>query len=346
MSTPKPRTRNRRIVLNARPVGIPDDSTMRLEETPIPTPGDGQMLVRNHYLSLDPYMRGMMSDRDSYADPIPLGGVMFGGAVAEVLESRLDGYAAGDWVMTYSGWQDFALSDGTNTFKLDPAMPNKSWALGILGMPGLTAWAGLREIGKPKAGETLVVAAALGPVGSAVGQFAKRMGLRVVGAAGGAEKCRIAVEQLGFDVCLDHRAPDFEVQLKAAVPNGIDIYFENVGGRVFHAVVPLLNQQARIPLCGNIVTYNNPDQPNEGLADRTDITMARFQQYRILVQGFLVSDYLTLWPQFFEEVMPWLEAGEITYLEDMSEGLEAAPQGLRDVLSGATLGKKVIRLTV
>ena len=338
------RKSNRRIVLSARPVGIPDDSTMRLEETPIPMPDDGQMLVRNHYLSLDPYMRGMMSDRDSYIDPIPLGGVMVGGAVAEVLESRLDGSAAGDWVVTYSGWQDFALSDGSNTFKLDPAMPNKSWALGILGMPGLTAWVGLREIGKPKAGETLVVAAAVGPVGSAVGQFAKRMGLRVVGVAGGPEKCRVAVEQLGFDVCLDHRAPDFEAQLKAAVPNGVDIYFENVGGRVFHAVVPLLNQRARIPLCGNIVTYNNPDQPNEGVADRTDITMARFQQYRILVQGFLVGDYLDLTPRFFEEVIPWLEAGEITYLEDMSEGLEAAPQGLRDVLSGAAMGKKVIRL--
>lgn len=336
---------NRRIVLNARPSGMPDDSTMRLEQVAVTKPREGEMLVRNHYLSIDPYMRGMMSERDSYIDPIPLGGVMMGGTVAEVLESRLDGYAAGDWVVTYGGWQDYAISDGTMTFKLDPAMKNKSWALGILGMPGLTAWVGLREIGKPKAGETLVVAAAVGPVGSAVGQFAKRMGLRVVGVAGGPEKCRIAVEKLGFDACIDHRAADFEEQLKAAVPNGIDIYFENVGGRVFRAVVPLLNQRARIPLCGNIVTYNNADQPTEGVADRTDITMARFQQYRTRLEGFLVSDYMHLWPQFHAEVLPWIEAGEITYIEDMSTGLQMAPQGLRDVLSGANMGKKVIHLT-
>lgn len=336
---------NRKIVLAARPTGTPDDSTMQLQEEAIPQPAKGQMLVRNHYLSLDPYMRGMMSERNSYAEPIPLGGTMVGATIAEVLESQLDGYAPGDWVMTYGGWQDYALSDGTMTFKLDPAMKNKSWALGILGMPGLTAWSGLREIGKPKPGETLVVAAALGPVGSAVGQFAKRMGLRVVGVAGGAEKCRIAVEELGFDACIDHRADDFEEQLAAAVPDGIDIYFENVGGRVFRAVVPLLNQRARVPLCGNIVTYNNPDQPNPDLPDYTDVIMAKFQQFRVLAQGFLVSDYMDLWPEFHAEVMPWIEAGEIHYVEDISDGLEAAPQGLRDVLSGANIGKKVIKLT-
>lgn len=335
---------NRRIVLTARPVGEPDDSTMRLEETAIARPGKGELLVRNHYLSLDPYMRGMMSDRDSYAEPIPLGGVMMGATVSQIVDSRLDGFAAGDWVTTFGGWQDYAITDGAMTLKLDPAMPNKSWALGILGMPGLTAWAGLREIGKPKAGETLVVAAAVGPVGSAVGQFAKRMGLRVVGVAGGAEKCRIAVEKLGFDACIDHRAPDFEAQLKAAVPDGIDIYFENVGGRVLRAVVPLLNQKARIPLCGTVATYNTPDQPTEGLADHLDITMARFQQYRIQIQGFLVSDYMHLWSDFQAEVLPWVEAGEIIYVEDMSNGLESAPQGLRDVLTGGNMGKKVINL--
>ncbi|ODT18800.1 MAG: NADP-dependent oxidoreductase [Kaistia sp. SCN 65-12] len=338
-------TTNRKIILAARPTGMPNEETLKLETAPIGKPGKGQMLVRSHYLSLDPYMRGMMSDRDSYAEPIPLGGTMVGGTVAEVVESQLDGYATGDWVMTYGGWQDYAISDGSMTFGLDPAMENKSWALGILGMPGLTAWAGLREIGKPKPGETLVVAAAVGPVGSAVGQFAKKMGLRVVGVAGGAEKCRIAVKELGFDACIDHRAPDFEAQLKAAVPDGIDIYFENVGGRVFRAVVPLLNERARIPLCGNIVTYNNPDQPTEGLPDHTDIIMAKFQQYRVLAQGFLVSDYLHLWSDFHAEVAPWLTSGEVRYVEDISNGLEAAPQGLRDVLSGANIGKKVIRLT-
>ncbi|MGL4281475.1 MAG: zinc-binding dehydrogenase, partial [Albidovulum sp.] len=251
----------------------------------------------------------------------------------------------GDWLLTYGGWQEHAISDGTYTFPLNPALKQKSLALGILGMPGLTGWAGLMEIGKPKAGETLVVAAATGPVGSAVGQIAKRLGLRVVGVAGGPEKCRIAVEKMGFDACLDHRAPDFEAQLKAAVPNGIDIYFENVGGRVFRAVVPLLNEKARIPLCGAIVTYNKPEVPTKGLDDHSDIIMARLQRYRVLVQGFLAGDYFHLWDKFQEEVGGWVAAGEIATLEDVSEGLEAAPQGLRDVLSGKSLGKKVIKFT-
>lgn len=230
------------------------------------------------------------------------------------------------------------------TWKLDPGMSRKSLALGVLGMPGLTAWAGLTRIGRPKAGETLVVAAATGPVGSVVGQLAKKLGLRVVGVAGGPDKCRLAVEQFGFDACLDHRAPDFEDQLRAAVPNGIDIYFENVGGRVFRAVVPLLNMHARVPLCGNIVTYDNPDQPNAALPDHSDVIMARFQQFRILVQGFLVQDYFHLWDEFQREVGAWVESGEIRYLEDMSEGLEQAPSGLMQVISGRNFGKKVVRL--
>lgn len=345
MIKPDETTTNRKFVLNARPVGEPKDTDFRLEVEEIAAPKSGEMLVRNHFLSLDPYMRGMMADRDSYAEPIAIGGTMVGVTIGEVIASSKDGFKPGDWVVTGGGWQDFSLTDGSFAFPLDPAMKHKSLALGILGLPGLTGWAGLREIGKPKAGETLVVAAATGPVGSAVGQFAKRLGLRVVGVAGGPEKCRIAVEKMGFDACLDHRAPDFEAQLKAAVPNGIDIYFENVGGRVFRAVVPLLNEKARIPLCGNVVTYNNPDVPTEGLADHSDIIMARLQQYRVLVQGFLVSDYLHLWPEFQKEVGAWVAAGEIATLEDVSAGLEAAPQGLRDVLSGASLGKKVIRLT-
>lgn len=338
-------TTNRKIVLNSRPVGEPSDANFRLEVEELGAPKEGEILVKNHYLSLDPYMRGMMTDRDSYAEPIAIGGTMVGMTVGEVVASRRDGFKAGDWVVTFGGWQDYSISDGTYTFPVDPAMKNKSLALGILGIPGLTGWAGLMEIGKPKAGETLVVAAATGPVGSAVGQIAKRLGLYVVGVAGGPEKCRIAVEKMGFDVCLDHRAPDFEAQLKAAVPNGIDIYFENVGGRVFRAVVPLLNEKARIPLCGNIVTYNNPDVPTKGLDDHSDIIMARFQQYRILVQGFLASDYMHLWDQFQTEVGAWVAAGEIATLEDLSVGLESAPQGLRDVLSGASIGKKIIQIT-
>ncbi len=335
---------NRRIVLNARPVGTAQETDFRLETASVAQPGPGQMLVRNEYLSLDPYMRGMMSDRDSYAPPIGLGQAMVGLTVGQILTSRAEGFAEGDWVVTSGGWQDYALADAAMTWKLDPDMPKKSLAIGVLGMPGLTAWSGLMQTGKPKAGETLVVAAATGPVGSVVGQLAKKQGLRVVGVAGGPEKCRIAIEEFGFDACIDHRAPDFEAQLKAAVPDGIDIYFENVGGRVFRAVVPLLNQRARIPLCGNIVTYDNPDQPTEGLPDHTDIIMAKFQQYRVLAQGFLVSDYMHLWQQFQHEVGPLVASGEIRYLEDLGAGLEKAPQALIDVIAGRNLGKKVIRL--
>jgi NADPH-dependent curcumin reductase len=345
MLKPVETTTNRKYVLNSRPVGEPSEANFRLEVEELGAPKAGEMLVKNHYLSLDPYMRGMMTDRDSYAEPIAIGGTMVGMTVSEVVESRLEGFKAGDWVVTGGGWQENAIVGDAMTFRIDPALKQKSLALGILGMPGLTGWAGLMEIGKPKAGETLVVAAATGPVGSAVGQIAKRLGLRVVGVAGGPEKCRIAVEKMGFDICLDHRAPDFEAQLKAAVPNGIDIYFENVGGRVFRAVVPLLNEKARIPLCGNIVTYNNPDVPTKGLDDHSDIIMARFQQYRVLIQGFLAPDYFHLWDRFQKEVGAWVAAGEIATLEDVSVGLEAAPQGLRDVLSGASLGKKVIKPT-
>ena len=336
---------NSRIVLAARPTGMPEEKHFRTEQVPIAAPSAGELLVRNHYLSIDPYMRGMMGDRASYVEPVPLGGVMVGATIGEVIESCFSGFKAGDWVFSPGGWQNYSVVDGGAAFKIDPAMKHKSWVLGILGMPGMTAWVGLREIGKPKAGETLVVAAATGSVGSAVGQFAKRAGLRVVGVAGGPEKCRIAVEQFGFDACLDHHAPDFEQQLKTAVPDGIDIYFENVGGRVFRAIVPLLNQRARVPLCGNIVTYNNPDRPTEGLPDYTDIIMAKFQQYRVLVQGFLISDYMGQWIDFHAEVMPWIEAGKIAYLEDMGTGLTAAPQSLRDVLTGGNMGKKVIHLT-
>lgn len=335
---------NRRVVLNARPVGAAQETDFRLETAPVAQPGPGQMLVRNDYLSLDPYMRGMMSERDSYTQPIGLGETMAGLTVGQVIASQAEGFAEGDWVVTAGGWQDYALVDNTAIWKLDPDMPKKSLAIGVLGMPGLTAWAGLMQIGKPKAGETLVVAAATGPVGSVVGQLAKKRGLRVVGVAGGPEKCRIAVEELGFDLCLDHRAADFEAQLKAAVPDGIDIYFENVGGRVFRAVVPLLNQRARIPLCGNIVTYDNPDQPNASLPDYTDVVMAKFQQFRVLAQGFLVGDYFDLWDEFQREVGPLVASGEIRHLEDMGEGLEQAPKALMDVISGRNMGKKVIRL--
>jgi NADPH-dependent curcumin reductase CurA len=333
---------SRRSDPNSRRVGAARETDFRLETVKVTPPETGQMLVRNDYLSLDPYMRGMMSDRDSYVPPLAIGETMAGATVGQIVESRAEGFAPGDWVVTAGRRQDYAVVDGTMTWKLDPAMPHKSLALGVLGIPGLAAWAGLMQIGKPKAGETLMVAAATGPVGSVVGHLARKLGLRVVGVAGGPEKCRIAVEKLGFDACIDHRAPDFEAELRKAVPNGIDIYFENVGGRVFRAVVPLLNQQARIPLSGNIVTYDNPDRPNEALPDHTDMIMARLQQYRVLIQGFLVSDYFQLWDAFQREVGPLVAAGDIRYFEDMDEGLEAAPKAMIDVISGRNMGKKVV----
>lgn len=335
---------NRRFVLNERPKGEPDANTLRLETVAIPAPKEGEFLARNYYLSLDPYMRGRMSDRESYAEPVALNDVMVGGTVSRIVESKNSDFAVGDWVVTSGGWQDYAISDGAMTFRLDPDMQNKSYGLGILGMPGFTAWAGLTQIGLPKAGETLVVAAATGPVGSAVGQIAKILGLRVIGIAGGPEKCRYAVEHFGFDACIDHKADDFEAQLAAATPDGIDIYFENVGGKVFDAVLPRLNMCARIPLCGNIVTYNNPDAVAEG-GDRTHVVMAYFQQHRITIRGFIIfDDFGHLYDDFQREMQGWLAERKIAYLEDMSEGLENAPGALNQVLRGENFGKKVIRI--
>ena len=247
---------NRQWILAERPVGEPNDNTLRLVETPVPTPGKGQMLLRAEYLSLDPYMRGRMSAARSYAAPVEVGEVMVGGTVSRVVTSDVKGFAPGDWVMNYGGWQDYSVSDGAGVTNLGPDPAHPSWALGILGMPGFTAWAGLTQIGQPKPGETIVVAAATGPVGATVGQIGKILGCRVVGIAGGPEKCAYAVETLGFDACIDHKRDDLAQALAEATPDGIDVYFENVGGRVFDAVMPRLNTFARIPVCGLIAQYN------------------------------------------------------------------------------------------
>jgi len=241
---------NRKIVLANRPQGLPDDKTLRLEEAPVPEPDSSQMLLRTHYLSLDPYMRGRMNDAKSYAEPVKIGEVMTGQVVAEVVSSNVDQFKKGDWVLHGSGWQDYAVSDGTEVLNLGQSPSNPTWALGILGMPGYTAYAGLLKIGEPKAGETVVVAAASGPVGATVGQIAKLTGCRVVGIAGGDAKCEHVVNRLGFDACIDHKSKNFADELKAACPDGIDVYFENVGGKVLYAVLPLLNAFARVPVCG------------------------------------------------------------------------------------------------
>nr|WP_316652208.1 NADP-dependent oxidoreductase [uncultured Gellertiella sp.] len=334
---------NRRLVLAERPVGEPTDRTLRLETDPVPEPGPGQMLLRTEYLSLDPYMRGRMSDAPSYAAPVEIDGVMVGGTVAEVVTSRIDRFKAGDYVLSFSGWQDYALSDGEGVQPLGPNPSHPSRALGIMGMPGFTAWAGLREIGKPKAGETIVVAGATGPVGSTVGQIGKILGCRVVGVAGGPEKCRHAVSTLGFDACVDHKAADFAAQLKAAVPGGIDIYFENVGGKVFDAVVGLLNPAARIPLCGLISQYNATALP-EG-PDRMSWLMGQMLRKRITMRGFIIfNDFGHLYPDFAREMGGWIEAGRIHYREEMIEGLEQAPSAFIGLLRGEAFGKRVVHV--
>jgi len=335
---------NRRIVLANRPKGAPDASTLRLENAAIPTPGPGQMLLRSAYLSLDPYMRGRMNDAKSYAEPVAIGGVMTGQVVAEVMLSNLDSFAPGDHVLAGSGWQDYALSDGADVLNLGPNPTNPSWALGIMGMPGYTAYAGLLKLGEPKPGETAVVAAASGPVGATVGQIAKIKGCRVVGIAGGAEKCAHVVDVLGFDACIDHKAPDFAAQLKAACPAGIDVYFENVGGKVLYAVLPLLNAFARMPVCGVVSWYNLPGLPDG--PDMGPAIMGTILRMKVKVQGFIIFDSFpkSLYAEFVRDMTEWLATGKMHYTEQMVEGLENAPNALYDLLVGKSFGKMVVRL--
>src|SRR5579864_8861073 len=252
----------KRVVLASRPVGEPKTSDFRIEDFAPPSPGEGQVLLRTIWLSLDPYMRGRMSDGPSYAAPVPINGVMEGGTVSEVIASNNPGFATGDIVLSRAGWQTHALSDGKGLAKIDPKIAPISTAVGVLGMPGMTAYTGLLEIGKPKAGETVVVAAASGAVGSAVGQIARIKGARAIGIAGGKDKCDYVTNELGFDACLDHRDPNLAAKLKEACPKGIDVYFENVGGAVFEAVFPLLNAFARMPVCGLIAHYNDTQNHN------------------------------------------------------------------------------------
>lgn len=334
---------NRQLVLAERPKGEPTTETLRMVETELPKPGPGQMLLRTVYLSLDPYMRGRMSDAPSYAPPVNIGEVMVGGTVSRVVESNLPGFEAGDWVLSFNGWQDYALSDGQGVTNLGKSPEHPSWALGVLGMPGFTAWAGVTQIGQPKPGETLVVAAATGAVGSAVGQIGRLLGCRVVGIAGGPEKCAYAVEELGFDACIDHKSDDFPDQLARAVPDGIDIYFENVGGKVFDAVLPLLNPRARIPLCGLISQYNATSLP-EG-PDRMNWLLGQILRKRITLRGFIIfEDFGHLYPDFARQMGEWVKAGKIHYREEVIDGLENAPRAFIGLLRGENFGKRVIRV--
>jgi len=326
----------KRIVLASRPVGEPKASDFRAEEYPVPTPSPGQLLLRTIWLSLDPYMRGRMRAAKSYAKPVEVGATMVGGTVGEVVVSRNPNFSVGDIVVGYGGWQDYAVANGSSLRKLDPAAP-VSTALGVLGMPGMTAYAGLLEIGRPKAGETVAVAAASGAVGSVVGQIAKIKGCRAVGIAGGPDKCRFVVEELGFDACVDHRAGDFVGQLEAACPAGIDVYFENVGGAVQQAVWPLLNDFARVPVCGLISQYS-ATTPMPGP------DMFSVLRKRLTLRGFIVWDFAARQADFLRDMGEWVGGGRVKYREDVVEGLENAPAAFLGLLQGKNFGKLLVKV--
>ncbi|HTW89762.1 MAG TPA: NADP-dependent oxidoreductase [Candidatus Binataceae bacterium] len=333
----------RQIVLAARPQGRPKLTDFRLEETAIPTPASGQLLLEVQYLSLDPYMRGRMDDRKSYAKPLQLGEVMTGETVAKVLVSNQPGHAQGDIVLAPTGWCTHALSDGRGLRKLDPALAPITTGLGVLGMPGFTAYSGLLLIGKPQPGETVVVAAASGPVGSLVGQLAKLAGARAVGIAGGAKKCAFVKDDLGFDAAIDHRASDFPAQLAAACPKGIDVYFENVGGAVWQVVLPLLNNFARVPVCGLIAQYNGPGG-SDGI-DRLPATMREILSKSLTLRGFINYEFVKQHhAEFLREVGAGVADGRIRYREDIVDGLEKAPEAFIGMLEGRNFGKLIVRV--
>jgi NADPH-dependent curcumin reductase len=334
---------NRQILLSSRPVGAPTPANFRLVESAVPVPGAGQVLLRSLYLSLDPYMRGRMSDAPSYAAPVGVGEVICGGTVSRVVSSAHASLREGDLVLAYVGWQDFAVADGSDLTKLDPQLPRPSLALGVLGMPGFTAYMGLLDIGQPQTGETVVVAAASGAVGSVVGQIAVLKACRAIGIAGSAEKCRYVVQELGFDACLNHHDADFPRQLAATCPKGIDVYFENVGGAVFQAVLPLLNARARVPVCGLIAEYNSTSLPAG--PDRTALLQRAILTRRIKMQGFIITyDYGDRYGEFYAQMGPWFREGKVKHREDIVEGLESAPQAFIGLLEGRNFGKLIVRL--
>ncbi|MEB2318653.1 MAG: NADP-dependent oxidoreductase [Pseudomonadota bacterium] len=327
---------NKQWLLASRPQGVPTEANFRLVETPVPEPVEGQVLVRHHFMSLDPYMRGRMDDAKSYAASQALDAVMQGGTVGEVVDSRHPGFKAGQMVVGAGGWQQYSLSDGRDLRVVDTGkVPASAW-LGSVGMPGVTAWHGLNRIIEPKKGETVVVSAATGAVGSVVGQLAKRKGCRVVGIAGGAEKCRIVTEEYGFDACVDYKAGRLKEDLKAATPDGIDGNFENVGGEVFDAILARMNAFGRVAICGLISGYSGEAIP---LRNVRSILVNR-----LLVRGFIVSDDMSSWPPALEELSGLVGSGQLSYRETIAEGIESAPAAFIGLLAGRNIGKQLVRL--
>ena len=333
---------NRRIVLARRPQGEPVAEDFRLEEVAIPKPAADEVLLRTRYLSLDPYMRGRMSDAPSYVAPVAIGAPMAGQTVSIVQASNNPEFSVGELVVANVGWQDYGVTTGRDLLRIDRSLTHPSYALGVLGMPGLTAYVGLLDIGQPRPGETVVVGAATGAVGSVVGQIAKLKGCRVVGVAGGAEKCDYAVGTLGFDACIDHRSADLAQQLAAACPRGVDVYFESVGGVVLYAVAPLLNVGARVPLCGLISWYNLEKLPSG--VDRTPALLSSVLRRRIKIQGFIIFDHNDRYPAFVKDMQGWVREGRVRYREQVIEGLENAPRGLMGLLHGENFGKLIVHV--
>jgi len=333
---------NKQFLLASRPEGEPKPSNFKLAQVEVKGPGEGEVLLKTLWLSLDPYMRGRMSATKSYAKPVEIGEVMVGGTVSEVIVSNHKEFKPGDIVLSYVGWREYALSNGVGLIKLDPKKAPVQTALGVLGMPGMTAYTGLLTIGQPKPKETVVVAAAAGPVGSAVGQIAKIKGARAVGIAGGKDKCDYVVKELGFDAAIDHRSPNMAATLKEACPNGIDVYFENVGGAVWDAVFPLLNDFARVPVCGIVAHYNDTTLPVG--PDRTPLLMGAILRKRLTLRGFIVWDFAAQAPDFYRDMGQWLREGKIKYREDIVDGLEKAPEAFMGVLKGKNFGKQLVRV--
>jgi NADPH-dependent curcumin reductase len=336
---------NRRVLLKSRPVGEPKPTDFEIADSPAPKPQDGEILVRTIWLSLDPYMRGRMNDVKSYAASVELGQPMVGGTVGEVVESRDAAFAPGDFVLSYGGWQTYhvAKSAGARVgafgpMKLDPKAAPISTALGVLGMPGMTAYVGLYDLGQPKPGETVVVSAAAGAVGSAVGQLAKIRGCRAIGIAGSKDKCEYVVRELGFDACVSYRTPDLAAELRDACPKGIDVYFDNVGGDVLKAVLRLVNPFARIPLCGIISQYNATELP-------AGPNLAPVLVNRVTIRGFIVSDHVDRMPQFLADCARWVREGRLKYREDIVDGLDHAPEAFIGLLRGRNTGKMLVKVS-
>ena len=331
---------NRQITLAKRPQGFPKESDFRLVSSPVGTPGDGECLVQVIYLSVDPYMRGRMRDVESYAPPIELGQLMVGRVVGRVLESRHDGYQEGDVVFADLGWQEYAVAKGPALAKIDPRAAPISTALGVLGMPGLTAYFGLLDICRPRSGEAVVVSAAAGAVGSTVGQIAKIKGCRVVGVAGSDEKVRYVTQDLGFDAAFNYKVvDDYSAVLRELCPDGIDVYFDNVGGAITDAVIPLLNVKARVAICGQISQYNL-ETPQMGPRLLWHLIVKRAK-----VEGFLVLDYAARREEGLRKVSDWVRSGEIKYRERIAEGIENAPRAFMEMLSGRNIGKQLVRVS-